>query len=234
MGWLPGYPGAYQEHRWQTSFVQNPVNRLDAVFPMAAAVALDLIQQGEVRDQWVMPSVLPKMSIGALACHLGRQVVRAAEVLPTATDVLPLESADAHYHRAAWVMSTSPDDPPNDRSTDDAEAALGAAALAGQSARAMETVRRLLAAGAVRDVVLIPWQGWALRRDDFLLTRMLEIVVHADDLALSAGVRTPEFPAEVFAPVRDLLVRLAVKRHGQSAVISALARSERTQTISAF
>ncbi len=106
--------------------------------------------------------------------------------------------------------------------------------LADQSARALETVRRLLTAGAVRDGVLIPWQGWALCRDDFLLTRMLEIVVHAGDLALSAGVRTPEFPAEVFAPVRDLLVRLAVKRHGQSAVISALARSERTQTISAF
>ena len=181
--------------------MHNPVNRLDAVFPVAAAVALDLIQRGEVRDQWVMPSVLPKMSIGALACHLGRQVVRAAEVLPVATDLLPLESADAHYDRAAWVMSTSPDDPPNDRSTDDAEAALGAAALAGQSARALESVRRLLAAGAARDVVLIPWQGWALRRDEFLLTRMLEIVVHADDLALSAGVRTPEFPAGVFAPV---------------------------------
>ena len=67
-----------QEHPWQTGFVQNQVNRLDAVFPVAAAVALDLIQRGEVRDQWVMPSVLPKLSIGALACHLGRQVVRAA------------------------------------------------------------------------------------------------------------------------------------------------------------
>ena len=215
--------------------MQNQVNRLDAVFPVAAAVALDLIQRGEVRDQWLMPSVLPKMSIGTLACHLGRQVVRAAELLPVATDVPPLESADAHYHRAAWVMSASPDDPSNDRSTDDAEAALGVAVLAGRSAGALATVRRLLAAGAACDVVLIPWQGWSLRRDDFLLTRMLEIVVHhADDLALSAGVRTPEFPAGVFAPVRDLLVRLAVKRHGQSAVIGALTRSERTQAISAF
>jgi len=34
--------------------------------------------------------------------------------------------------------------------------------------------------------------------------------------------------------VRDLLVRLAVKRHGQSAVIGALTRRERTQAISAF
>ena len=223
-----------REHPWQTGFVQNQVDRLDAVFPVAAAVGLDLIQRGEVRDRWLMPSALPKMSIGTLACHLGRQVVRAAELLPVATDVPPLESADAHYHRAAWVMSASPDDPPNDRSTDDAEAALGAAVLAGRSAGALATVRGLLAAGTARDVVLIPWQGWSLRRDDFLLTRMLEIVVHADDLALSAGVRTPEFPAGVFAPVRDLLVRLAVKRHGQSAVISALTRSERTQAISAF
>jgi len=234
VGGCRGCPGASQEHCWQTGFVQNPVNRLDVLFPVAASVALDLIQRREVRDQWVMPSVLPEMSVGALACHLGRQVVRAAELLPMATGVPALESADAHYHRAAWVMSTSPDDPPNDRSTDDADAALGAAALADRGAGALETVRRLLAEGTACDVVPVPWQGWSLRRDDFLLTRMLEIVVHADDLALSVGVRTPEFPAGVFAPVRDLLVRLAVKRHGQSAVISALARSERTQTISAF
>jgi Mycothiol maleylpyruvate isomerase N-terminal domain len=214
--------------------VQNSINRLDATFPTAAAVGLDLIQRRQVRDQWLLPSVLPKMSVGALACHLGRQVVRAAELLPVATDLAPLDCVDTHYHRAAWVMSTSPDDPPNDRSTDDAEAALGAAALAGRISGALQTVRRLLADGLARDVVPIPWQGWSLRRDDFLLTRMLEIVVHADDLALSIGVRTPEFPAEVFAPVRDLLVRLAVKRHGQSALISALARSERTQAISAF
>jgi hypothetical protein len=212
--------------------VQNRINRLDAAFPIAAAIAVEEIQRSEVRDQWLLPSALPKMSIGALACHLGRQVVRAAELLPVVTDVPPLDRVDTHYHRAAWVMSTSPDDPPNDRSTDDAEAALGAAALAGRSSGALQTVRRLLADGTASDVVPIPWQGWSLRRDDFLLTRMLEIVVHADDLALSIGVRTPEFPDEVFAPVRDLLVRLAVKRHGQSAVIGALARGERTQVIS--
>jgi hypothetical protein len=132
--------------------VPNHVNRFDQVFPVAATVALNLIQRGEIRDQWLLPSALPKMSVGALACHLGRQVGRAAELLPAATDVPPLDSADAHYHRAAWVMSTSPDDPPNDRSADDAEAVLGAAALAGRSALALETVRHLLAAGLARDV----------------------------------------------------------------------------------
>ena len=214
--------------------MQNRINRLDAEFPIAAAVALEEIQRSEVRDQWLLPSALPKMSIGALACHLGRQVVRAAELLPVATDLPPLDCVDTHYHQAAWVMSTSPDDPPNDRSTDETAAAHGADVLADRCSGALQTVRRLLADGTARDVVAIPWQGWSLRRDDFLLTRMLEIVVHTDDLALSVGVSTPEFPAEVFAPVRDLLVRLAVKRRGQSAVIGALARSERTQVISAF
>jgi hypothetical protein len=218
----------------QTGSVQNQTNQRDAVFPMAAAVALGLIQRDEVRDQWSAMSVLPQMSVGALACHLGWQVARAAELLPMATDVPPLDSVDAHYHRAAWVMSTSPDDPANDRSSDDAEAELGPAALATRTAEALEAARRLLAAGMARDVVPIPWQGWSLSRDDFLLTRMLEIVVHGNDLALSIGIPAPEFHPDVFAPVRDLLVRLAVRRRGQSAVISALTRSERTQVISAF
>lgn len=150
------------------------------------------------------------------------------------TEAPPLGSVDAHYHRAAWVMSSSPDDPPNDRSADDAEAVLGATANTDRTSEALKTVRRLLAAGGARDVVAIPWQGWSLRRDDFLLTRMTEIVVHANDLAFSVGVPTPEFPAEVFEPVRDLIVRLAVRRHGQSAVIGTLTRGERTQVISAF
>jgi hypothetical protein len=63
---------------------------------------------------------------------------------------------------------------------------------------------------------------------------MLEIMVHAGDLALSVAVRMPGSPAGVLAPVRDLPVPLAVKRHGQSAVISALTRSERTRAIPAF
>ena len=130
----PG-PRSRSGHRWQTGVVQNQINRLDAAFPIAAAVALDLIERDEIADQWLMPSALPKMSIGALACHLGRQVTRAAELLPAATDIPPLECVDVHYHRAAWVMSTSPDDPPNDRSADDTEAALGAAALAASRSR---------------------------------------------------------------------------------------------------
>jgi hypothetical protein len=114
--------------------------RLGGAFSTAAEIALELIR---------------------------RPQVRAAELLPVATDVAPLDSADE-------------------------------------------------------------------RRPDFLLTRLLEVVVHSDDLAVGVGVPTPEFPGPAFAPVRDLLVRLAVRRHGQSGLISTLARSERVRPVSAF
>ncbi len=209
-------------------------DRLDTAFVSAAVISLDLIRSPEIAGHWLKPSLLPKMSVGALACHLGRQSVRVAELLLVATDVPPLDSAEAHYSSAAWVTSSSPDDPPNDRSTDVAEAALGAAALDQRVTKALESARGMLSAGDARDVVLLPWQGWSLRRDDFLLTRLLEIVVHTDDLALSIDVLPPTLPDDVLMPVLELLTRLAIGQHGQSAVISTLTRRERSRDISAF
>jgi hypothetical protein len=48
-------------------------------------------------------------------------------------------------------------------------------------------------------------------------------------------VATPTLPPAVLDPVLDLLIRLAVRRQGPTAVLRALSRSERAPgTISAF
>ena len=73
----------------------------------------------------------------------------------------------------------------------------------------------------------MPWWTWSLTLDDFLLTRMMEMMVHSDDLAVSLDVPTPEFPRSVTRPVFMLLTALAEVKHGQPAVIQALTRSER-------
>jgi hypothetical protein len=79
------------------------------------------------------------------------------------------------------------------------------------------------------------WVSWTLALDDFLITRMMEIAVHSDDLALSVGVVTPALPSAVLDPVLSLLSGLAVRRHGPTAVLRALSRSERAPaTIAAF
>jgi hypothetical protein len=72
---------------------------------------------------------------------------------------------------------------------------------------------------------------WGLSLDDFLVTRMMEIVVHSDDLAFSVGLPTSELPSSVVEPVLALLTALAVRRHGAT----ALARAERApKTIAAI
>jgi hypothetical protein len=83
--------------------------------------------------------------------------------------------------------------------------------------------------------VLLPWQGWALATDDFLVTRLMETVVHADDLAVSVGVPVPDVGPGVLDPVLRLLTALAVRRHGQDALIRTLTRPQRApDQVSAF
>ena len=73
----------------------------------------------------------------------------------------------------------------------------------------------------------LPQPDWALSLGDFLVTRMLGLAVHQDDLAVSVGLATPDLPDSAFDPVLVLLARLAVRRHGQAALLRALARAER-------
>ena len=83
--------------------------------------------------------------------------------------------------------------------------------------------------------VLIPWQGWALSEGDFLLTRSVELVVHGDDLAASLDQPPPDWPDDVLEPVLGLLTRVAVRRHGQAALVRALSRPQRAPaSVSAF
>ncbi|HEY3502714.1 MAG TPA: maleylpyruvate isomerase N-terminal domain-containing protein [Actinocatenispora sp.] len=207
----------------------------DVTFLEAARTALALLGHDQVRARWDAPSVLPRMSVGMLACHLGRQLERTHEILPIPGTGDPIGEPAEHYRRAAWVTATSLDDPSMDRSTDEQQAAAGLDAMIARCDAAFQSLDALLSAGKAAAVVTVPWQGWSLRRADFLLTRQLEIVVHSDDLARSIDVATPEFAPEAIEPVLHLLVDLAAARHGQSALISALARRERQpDTISAF
>jgi hypothetical protein len=105
-----------------------------------------------------------------------------------------------------------------------------------------EQVRDNLAAlpGALEAVtddraVLIPWQGWALTARDFAVTRLMEIVVHSDDLAASVDLPTPQFPDEAVREVLTLLTAVAVEKHGQTALVRALSRPQRAPgSVSAF
>jgi hypothetical protein len=197
-------------------------------FLEAARVTADLVAHPRVAELWTAPSALAKMSVGALTSHLAAQVVSgAAGVLdPTAASAETPVALLEHYARAAWVEAGL-DDEANVGIREGAErtAADGSVGTQARTARALEQLDPWPAKPPA--VVRMPWWGWSLTLDDFLLTRMMEMMVHSDDLAVSLEVPTPEFPRSVTRPVFMLLTALAEVKHGQPAVIRALTRSER-------
>lgn len=206
-----------------------------AVFVESAEVAVTLASTPEVAAAWAAESACAGMTVGGLAHHLVAQAVTAARLLEATpgSDPIPLLE---HYERAAWVH-TGLDDEVNVaiRSGSDEQAAAGPAAVLAGAREALERLPELLDAPREPDAVLIPWQGWALRTDDFLTTRLMEMVVHSDDLAASVDLPTPVFPEAAVTPVLALLAGVAARRHGQAAVVRALSRPQRAPTsVSAF
>jgi len=201
------------------------VTRHSAAYLTAASSALSLLTEPAVTATWSLPSALPELTVGGLAAHLAYQVSSVPTILaaPPATDT-PLVSLREYYERAAW-RGAAPDTEINRgiRASADELASQGPEAVAAAVAAAIEQLSDALP-GAPDDR---PVPSRALRLDDFLVTRMMEIAVHSDDLAVSADLPTPELPFDVLEPVLSLLIGLSVGRHGQAAVIRALARVER-------
>lgn len=204
----------------------------------AADTAVRQLRDDAVAESWGRASALPEMSVGALACHLAGQVFAARDLLqqepaPDADPPIPLLE---HYRRAAWVEADLDDEVMVEiRSGAEQKAEDGHAALVARLEEAFAELPGILADQPADRDVLIPWQGWSLSLDDFLVTRMMEITVHGDDLAASLDREPPELPESVLGPVLALLVGVSVRRHGQSAVVRALSRAERAPaSITAF
>ncbi|WP_460630252.1 maleylpyruvate isomerase N-terminal domain-containing protein [Intrasporangium mesophilum] len=208
---------------------------LRQAFLAATDHVIAIVARDEVAAAWDEPSALADWRLGGLVAHLASQPVTAARLLDStpASDPIPLEE---HYARAAWVTA-SLDDEINVaiREGSDEKAEVGREEVLAGVVAARKALPELLAAAPEDRAVLIPWQGWSLALDDFLVGRMMEIVVHGEDVAASLGVPAPSLPAAVLDPVLGLLAHLAVRRHGQAAVVAALTRTERAPaTISAF
>jgi hypothetical protein len=205
-------------------------------YVLAATSAVALMHNPKVGLAWSRPSALTEFTVGGLAGHLGNQLVRVEEVLADDGRSGQPISLLQHYVESPWVEAgLDHESNVSIRQGGESIAACGPAALAERLGDVLRRLTKALPAEPADRAVTLPWAGWALTLDDFLLTRLMEITVHCDDLASSVGLETPEFPPEVIEPVVDLLARLAVHRHGATAVIRTLSRAERApSTISAF
>ena len=207
------------------------------VYIAAAEAAAGLIGDPLITARWNEPSALAEFAVSGLAAHLARQVIMVPVLLnreiPPDPEVIGVLD---HYARVPWVDAALDDEANvSVRRTAEAEAADGPAALVRRTTEVIAQLTTRLPAEDPQRLVYIPWSGWALTLEDFLTTRLLEIVIHVDDLAVSVGTAAPDMPAEATDTVLVLLTRLSVRRHGTAAVLRALSRKERAPaTITAF
>lgn len=210
-----------------------------ALYLESATAAAALIASPEVAARWDQPSALAEMTVRGLAGHLARQFTRVPdqlsrrEPLPEGAEVITVLD---HYARVEWI-----DAPPDARANvairedGDAEAEGGPQALAERTADAIARLTTMLPAEDPDQPYYLPWTGWALSLAGFLTTRLLEIVIHVDDLAVSVDVPPPPLPEQATEAVIGLLTRLSTRRHGTAAVLRALSRAERAPaSIAAF
>jgi hypothetical protein len=207
-----------------------------SAFLSAVELSRELAARPEVRAAWDRESSCAGMSVGGLTFHLLKQAGSTMRGLRAAPDDAPPIALQEHYARAAWVEA-GPDDEANVsiREGENDGAQVGPDVVLELAAEWAADLPALFEAPREPDTIFIPWQGWSLTTEDFLTTRMMELVVHGDDLAASVGLDTPTYPDAVITPVVGLLTGVAVRRHGQTAVIRGLSRPQRAPaSISAF
>lgn len=204
--------------------------RIREAFLEAVGAVVGLLAEPAVAAAWEKPSALRDFSVGGLAGHIAWQELALPELLSQPEPAEPVVTLREYYvDRVTW-LDAGVDGAVNIRIRKGGEATAedGPEALLARVRDADAWLRAGLPdLPAVRPVRMPSWGDWSLDLDDFLLTRLMELVVHADDLACSVGLPTPPFPERVTAPVVELLARLAVRRHGTVDVIRGLARTER-------
>lgn len=191
---------------------------LDGASVVAEAVASDVVGQ-----KWDEPSVLEEQTVGGLAGHLARGgiwVVR--EYLGIDVSDRPADFDSAGHYFAHFADHASADDHRAIRDRGAAVAAKGQSDVVGNARLALEALRvELLAAGPDRLMSVIG--GRVMRVEDYLATRIVEQVVHLDDLGRSVGTEWA-MPEAAVALVLEIGVDVGVRRRGAAAMTRALFR----------
>lgn len=152
-----------------------------------AAVACDALAEPDLATGWDRPSVLEHQTIGGLAGHLlnaGITAVGRYLDADTPTGEPRFVSAAEYYAAALDAMDDAAHEALRGRSA--GVAADGPAAVAEAAAKRVNVISARLPTEPVdRKVAVIG--GAVMSLDAYLETRIVELVVHLDDLARSLG-----------------------------------------------
>jgi len=201
------------------------MNDVRGAFLDAARVVAELLGRRDVGDRWHDQSVLEGLTIGALAGHLGRGILTPHWYLDMPEPDPPAVDAATYFARFAESTADAATDAAI-RSRSEEMAAAGWARLYLDVGRARDTLAERLETEPVDK--LVPAMGLALVVDEYLKTRIVELVVHLGDLTRSLALPLPDLAGAKDIAI-DVLIETAKARHGRDAVLHALARRELDQ-----
>jgi len=195
-------------------------------------VARRLLASPEVEARWDQPSALRGYRMDALAGHLlNAAVVTVITGLETpaptgseplsATDYWVSALRDPRWDDAGWDVHVRL------REAGRRRAAGGYGAFLEDFDRLVREVTAYLETEPDNRLVGVYAGRAAARLDEYLKSRVIECVVHIDDLAVSATVETPAVPAFATELTIHGLVEMARSYRGDLAVVRALSRRER-------
>lgn len=223
----------YRESVLMSSAYLDDVAR---VFREAAEAFGEILARPEVGNAWEQPSALEGYSVGAVVTHVNAAVGWLGPLLdaPAQPDLRPSTRDDLlrFFHGLKLDPGDAERDPIHDLLRDRSERAAGQGWESNRDkflGLAESLTSRLEGESTERLLDLHPFEPLVVRLGDFLPTRILELVVHGDDLAASVGIDAP-LPESAATVTIDLMVDIARAGHGDVAVIRALARGERADS----
>jgi hypothetical protein len=191
-----------------------------------------ILARAEVAASWGQPSALAHYSVGGVAAHAVHGVVWLEQVLK---DVEPLGLRRVGVGEFFGLNRVEgPDDndafAPALRSAAEAFAQTGAPLVAAACTVARDELVGLLStAPAGRAVPVIRVPGGQVPLGDYLRTRVLEVVVHGDDVVSSVpGLGVPDPPTAAVEVALAVCLELARTRVGDLGSLRAFTRAERS------
>lgn len=178
------------------------MNQTREIYLDAAEAALSLRENENTSIRWDQESVLGGMIVGVLPSHLARSILQVGRFLDgELTGLQSPVSATTYYTRLTDTSSrfSALNTGIEERSAD--TAARGPAAAADTGAALKDLEERLGTEPADRRVAVAHRPGEELHLDEFLRTRLVELAVHTDGLALSVDVECAAPPRAIAAAI---------------------------------
>ena len=192
-----------------------------AAFLHAASEAANLVGRRDLGDNWNEPSTLEELEVGALAGHLARAVLTVHWYLDMPEPDPPMITAGEYFAAVTSEPGSEANVAIRERAV---EASRGGwARLYLDVGNALDHLRRRLPEERADQRIATGNRGLLL--DEYLRTRIVELVIHIGDLCRSLGIPTPEMPEATRIAI-GVLLDTALIRHGSTKVLHALSRRE--------